>query len=95
MVPDGICLDAENCIWVASPTTSEVVRVRQGGEIAERIPVATHAYACMLGGPEARTLFIATGETHDPEAAKQKKTGRIEIVEVEVPGAGFPAIGNG
>ena len=90
VVPDGICLDAESCIWVASPTTSEVVRVRQGGAVADRIPVDTHAYACMLGGADRRTLFVATAATHDPETARRERSGRIETVEVAVPGAGWP-----
>ena len=33
-VPDGIALDAENAIWVASPLSHELLRVKQGGEIA-------------------------------------------------------------
>jgi sugar lactone lactonase YvrE len=36
MAPDGICLDAEGCVWVASPTERAVVRVREGGVIASR-----------------------------------------------------------
>ena len=32
-VPDGICLDAEGAIWVASPLSKEVLRVREGGEV--------------------------------------------------------------
>jgi sugar lactone lactonase YvrE len=90
LVPDGICLDAENCVWVASPTTSEVARIREGGEIVDRIAVETHAYACMLGGPGRRTLFIATASTHEPKAARQTRTGRIEAVEVTVSGVGWP-----
>jgi len=90
VVPDGICLDAEGCIWVASPTTSEVVRVRAGGAIADRIPVETHAYACMLGGADRRTLFVLTAASHDPEVARAERGGRIEIVQVEVAGAGLP-----
>src|SRR2546423_581553 len=89
-VPDGICLDAEGAIWVASPTKSEVIRVKQGGEITEHIKVSTDAYACMLGGPDRKTLFVATSESAEPEQCRKKPTGRIEITEVEVPGAGLP-----
>src|SRR5207245_6689644 len=31
--PDGVCLDAEGCIWVASPVTGEAIRYREGGEV--------------------------------------------------------------
>jgi sugar lactone lactonase YvrE len=88
--PDGICLDAEGAIWVASPFTAEVLRVREGGEVTDRVPVATQAFACMLGGPERRTLFVLTAESAVPEEARASKSGRIELVEVDVPGAGLP-----
>jgi sugar lactone lactonase YvrE len=88
-VPDGICLDAEGAIWVASPVSAEVLRVREGGEVSQRIRVATQAFACMLGGPERRTLFICTASDSDPAKAAER-SGRIEYVEVEVPGAGLP-----
>ena len=89
-VPDGICLDAENAIWVACPTASEVIRVKQGGEIAERIKVETDAFACMLGGPDGRTLFVATAPNSDPEKCRATRGGRIETTQVEVPRAGLP-----
>ena len=89
--PDGICLDAEGGIWVASPAgETGVLRVREGGEITHHIDVATQAYACMLGGPQRDTLFMLTAETIDPDGARAKVNGRIEIVQVEVPGAGWP-----
>ena len=47
-VPDGICLDREGAIWVASPMSSEVLRVREGGEVTHRLRVETKPYACML-----------------------------------------------
>jgi sugar lactone lactonase YvrE len=37
ILPDGICLDAEGAVWVASPNTKQVVRVTQSGKIDERI----------------------------------------------------------
>jgi sugar lactone lactonase YvrE len=89
-VPDGICLDAESAIWVACPTASEVIRVKQGGEVTERIKVETDAFACMLGGPDGRTLFVATAANSDPEKCRADRTGRIEMTQVEVPRAGLP-----
>lgn len=86
--PDGICLDAEGAVWVASPTSGEVLRVREGGEVTHRIEVSNQAFACMLGGSERHTLFIMTAETAIPEEAK--RSGRIETVQVDVPGAGLP-----
>jgi len=89
-VPDGICLDAEGAIWVASPISAEVLRIRESGQVTKRIKVATQAYACMLGGPERRTLFILTAESSNPDEVRARATGRIEVVEVDVPGAGLP-----
>lgn len=91
-VPDGMCLDAEGAIWVASPTTAEVIRIKEGGEILDRIPVETNAYACMLGGDDLKTLFICTSKASgvDPEAALREKSGKIETIKVEVPGTGKP-----
>ena len=77
-LPDGICLDAENAIWVACPTASEVIRVKQGGEVVERIKVETDAFACMLGGPDGRTLFVATAPNSDPEKCRATRGGKIE-----------------
>jgi len=44
----------------------------------------------MLGGPDRRTLFICTANDSNPARCREAHSGRIEIVEVEVPGAGWP-----
>jgi sugar lactone lactonase YvrE len=88
-VPDGICLDAEGAIWVASPVSGAVIRIREGGEVLERIEVEHQAFACMLGGPERRTLFVCTAASSHP-AETSAPSGRIETVTVDVPGAGLP-----
>jgi sugar lactone lactonase YvrE len=88
--PDGICLDAEGAIWIASPQTKEVLRIREGGQIDRRISISRSAFACMLGGPNRRTLFILTAESFIPDETKAKMSGRVEYVKVDIPGAGLP-----
>ncbi len=88
--PDGICLDAEGAIWVAAPYPAEVMRVQEGGNITHRLNVTTKPYACMLGGAERRTLFVCTAGSSNPDEVLANPNGKIEIIDVEVPGAGRP-----
>ena len=90
-VCDGICLDAEGALWIASPTTHEFLRMEPGGRITHRVPTGErHAIACVLGGPGRTTLFCVTAATISLRKARQRNEGRVETVEVSVPGAGVP-----
>ena len=88
--PDGIAIDAENAIWVASPFSHELIRVKDGGEVTDRIKFDSMPIACALGGPGRRTLFILTSESIDPDECRAKKTAKILTLEVPVAGAGCP-----
>ena len=89
--PDGLCLDAEGAVWAGLPHASEFVRVSPAGLIVERIRSAfPFAVACALGGPDRKTLFLCSADTDLPRLAKGETTGRIDTVEVDVPGAGWP-----
>jgi len=83
IAPDGICLDTEGAIWVAAPGRQRVVRVLEGGKITHKVKIETDAYACMLGGANRDILLITTSPT-------ERINGKIEYVQVEVPGAGLP-----
>lgn len=88
---DGICLDAANGIWVACATEDRIVRVAEGGKITNEIPLpGRRSYACMLGGADRRDLYICTAEEHLPEKTIVSRKGRIEMIRVDVPGAGLP-----
>jgi sugar lactone lactonase YvrE len=88
--PDGICLDAEGAIWVAAPSPGEVLRVNPGGNVTHSVKVSTKPYACMLGGHDRRTLIVCTADPLNPDRFRAEPNGKIEMVEVEVPGAGLP-----
>ena len=61
--PDGICLDSEGGIWVAT-VYNEVIRVLEDGEITDRITTPHGCYACTLGGLDGKRLYLCvTGET--------------------------------
>ncbi len=60
--PDGICADADGAVWVATVPGQRCERVREGGEVLSTVAVDRGCFACMLGGEDGRTLFIAAAE---------------------------------
>ncbi|MCH1492198.1 MAG: SMP-30/gluconolactonase/LRE family protein [Luminiphilus sp.] len=87
-VPDGICVDAEGAIWVASPTTGTVLRLAEGGAILNAIDTGRQAIACALGGEDSHTLFVSTAVATDRETCLAARSARIEAYAVAVPAAG-------
>lgn len=90
--PDGICIDAENCVWVSCPVTGEFLRVADGGEVLDRIELEPPraAIACMLGGADRRTLFCCTAGGFRLHEEALHRRARIEALPVGVAGAGRP-----
>ncbi len=85
--PDGICIDAEDGVWIASPVADRCVRVVEGGNITELVDFpGRHTIACALGGDDGRTLFVCTSSTHgEPDPSRAERDARIETVTVGVP----------
>jgi sugar lactone lactonase YvrE len=89
-VPDGCCLDADGAIWVASPTTKQVLRVREGGAVLATLAFEQQAIACMLGGADGRTLYCLTSDSTDPDACKATRVARISTHTAPAARAGWP-----
>jgi sugar lactone lactonase YvrE len=90
-VPDGICLDIDNAVWYADVPNARCVRVREGGEVLQTIELDRGCFACMLGGPDNRTLFMVTREWSGPASmADGSRTGQIVTARAPAAGAGWP-----
>jgi sugar lactone lactonase YvrE len=84
--PDGICVDESGAIWYASVPQQHCVRVSEGGEVLETVPVDRGAFACALGGDDGRTLFIVANSY----GAQGASDGVVFTHRVDVPRAGRP-----
>jgi sugar lactone lactonase YvrE len=93
---DGICIDAEGAVWCSDVGPDEAgvcLRVREGGEVLDRIELDRPCYACMLGGEDGATLFMIVAKWFGPDRIDelvQAKTGQILTTRVAVPHAGWP-----
>ncbi len=86
--PDGICADSEDAVWVSSIVTGEFLRVREGGEITDRIALEGRlAVDCVLGGMDGRTLILSTADSWQPADTALTWAGRIETLATPVAGA--------
>lgn len=90
VAPDGCALDAEGALWVADALGGRVLRVREGGDVLEEIPVGTGVFACMLGGHDGRTLFLCTAPDFDRAARSAAREAELRSCRVDVPHAGRP-----
>jgi len=92
--PDGICLDTDGCIWASSGAMiNDCARIREHGEVLERIELDRPCFAAMLGGPDRRTLLMLTAEWRGTEAIEdvvKARTGQVLVADAPAPGVGWP-----
>jgi sugar lactone lactonase YvrE len=98
--PDGICMDADGAIWcdVGEFGDNLVGRVREGGEVLDRVQLDMACFACMLGGADGRTLFMLSADWRMSEGfaeniarlTQEPRTGRVLTAAAPAPHAGRP-----
>jgi sugar lactone lactonase YvrE len=89
--PDGICVDAEGAAWSATVPGRRCVRVAEGGRVLETVDFDRGCFACALGGPDGRTLFVTAAEWRpDLPELVPAGSGQVCTARVSVPGAGWP-----
>jgi sugar lactone lactonase YvrE len=102
VAPDGICIDAEGAIWCGaadvhamtgrdSDPGGAAVRIREGGQVLDRIEFDRPAFSLALGGPNGHVLFIVGQDWRgfdQVDALIADRTGQVLCVDVAVPNPG-------
>jgi sugar lactone lactonase YvrE len=87
-IPDGIEIDADDCLWVTFWRGGAVRRFTASGRLLDdvRLPVR-RATSCCLGGPGLSTLFITTARRSLRTAGDLEPLGgAIFALAVDTPG---------
>jgi sugar lactone lactonase YvrE len=92
---DGMCLDAEGAVWTPAFKDGRpgCARVREGGEVVQRIELDQFCFACMLGGDDGQLLFMLVAEWRGVEHMDwlfSSHTGRVLTAQAPAPHAGRP-----
>src|SRR6201991_3761794 len=81
--PDGVTLDADGGVWTSMTLAHQFERIEQGGNVTDRIDIGDRtAIACMLGGPERRTLFLLSSTDAYPQRLVGTKLSRLDSITV-------------
>lgn len=92
-LPDGMCLDAEEHLWIAMWGFGQVHRYTPDGELVAIVEVpAPHTSSVAFAGAELDTLVVttATQDLTDPQRAEFPHSGRLFTVRPGVPGLPQP-----
>jgi sugar lactone lactonase YvrE len=98
--PDGICIDADGAIWVDVGQFGDNLlgRVRDGGQVLDRVQLGMPCFAAMLGGEDRKTLFMLVADWRSADSPADNmtrltegpRTGQVLVAPAPAPGVGWP-----
>jgi len=89
IVPDGLCVDVDGCIWSAHWNGWEVVRYDPQGKPIMKIEIpAQQVTSCCFGGEKLDQLLITTAriDLSDEVLAQQPQAGDVFIFHTDTQG---------
>ncbi|MFD4985222.1 SMP-30/gluconolactonase/LRE family protein [Streptomyces sp. NPDC058374] len=89
-LPDGICLDDDGGVWAGMPSVPAVARFAEGGAVTDIVRFTSDSAlppACVLGGPDRRTLYVCAGlDVLDWDESRRNRRGTIWTAPVRAGG---------
>ncbi|WP_033288590.1 SMP-30/gluconolactonase/LRE family protein [Amycolatopsis jejuensis] len=80
--PDGLAVDPEGNVWVASPLTRELLCVTRSGRLAGRMKTGQAPLSCVFGGARGTTLFVCESDAWGHEESRTRRVGRVTVREL-------------
>lgn len=75
VLPDGLCRDNADNIWVADVKGRRILGFSAAGRLVREVSTGEHTpYACVLGGPYGDRLFVCLASTAHPQRAKERRS---------------------
>ncbi len=87
--PDGMCVDAEGCVWACHFAGACIVRYSpEGQELGILKMPVSNITSCVFGGENLNVLFITTAAKglSDAQLAKEPNAGALFALETEFKG---------
>jgi sugar lactone lactonase YvrE len=67
------------------------VRVAEGGQVLQTVELDRGCFACALGGPDRRTLFLMAAEFSEASMSGEgPRTGQVLATAAPAAGVGWP-----
>jgi sugar lactone lactonase YvrE len=91
VAPDGVCMAADDSLWVADACGTGAIRLGPDGRRVQYVDTSPDAvYAVALGGPDGRTLYMCTAPPLGQSDPTAESRSSLLCCRVDVPSQAAP-----